>query len=102
VPHLRDSLIVAKVGIRATPEPHLQKTHCGSHPHHYNQNMFKGVTKTESSTLLSKDDRAFLTSFRKSSKRHVNKVTQTRAKAMQELIDAGIYETNGKLSKKYR
>jgi hypothetical protein len=64
--------------------------------------MFKRVTRTESSTLLSKDDRAFLTSFRKSSKRHVNKVTQTRAKAMQELIDAGIYETNGKLSKKYR
>lgn len=64
--------------------------------------MFKRVTKTESTTLLSKDDRAFLTSFRKSSKRYVNKVTRTRASAIQELIDAGIFDTNGKLSKRYR
>jgi hypothetical protein len=64
--------------------------------------MFKRVTKTEGTILLSKDDRAFLTNFRTSSKRHVDKVTQTRAKAMQELIDAGIYEKSGKLSKRYR
>lgn len=70
--------------------------------HSYNNYMFKRVIKPEGTTLLSKDDRAFLTSFRKSSKRYVNKVTRNRESAMQELIDAGIYDANGKLSKRYR
>ena len=64
--------------------------------------MLKRVKKTGGTTLLSKDDRAYLASFRKSSKRHVDKVTKTPALAMKELVDAGIYEKSGKLRKQYR
>lgn len=52
--------------------------------------------------MLSKDDRAYLTEFRASSKSHVDKVTRSRAAAMKELIDAGIYGTDRKLKKQYR
>lgn len=64
--------------------------------------MLKRVKKLGSTTLLSKDDRAYLENFRRYSKRHVDKVTRTPELAMQELVDAGIYEKNGKLSKQYR
>lgn len=64
--------------------------------------MQKRVKKTGEATLLSKDDRAYLARFRKSSKQHVDKVTKTQKLAMKELIDAGIYETSGRLRKQYR
>jgi hypothetical protein len=52
--------------------------------------------------LLTKADRSYLSAFRKSSQKHVNRVTKTPAKALQELIDAGIYSKDGKLDKRYR
>lgn len=64
--------------------------------------MIKRVSRSKSKMLLSRDDRAFLKSFRDSSKRHVAKVTRTRAAAMQELVAAGIYDADGKLNKQYR
>jgi hypothetical protein len=64
--------------------------------------MVKRVAKTGNTTLLSKDDRAYLGAFEKASQRHVKKVTRTRETAMQELIDAGIYGSNRKLKKQYR
>jgi hypothetical protein len=64
--------------------------------------MVKRVAKTGTTTLLSKDDRAYLRAFEKSSQSHVKKVTRTRETAMQELIDAGIYSPNRKLRKQYR
>jgi hypothetical protein len=64
--------------------------------------MVKRVTQTGKITLLSKDDRAYLAKFRKSSKLHVDKVTRTQKLAMKELVDAGIYETNGRMRKQYR
>ena len=64
--------------------------------------MVKRVTKPSSKTLLSKEDRAYLRSFRRTSRTHVEKVTRTRESAMQELIDAGIYGRDGKLRKQYR
>jgi Spy/CpxP family protein refolding chaperone len=60
------------------------------------------VPKTGSITLLTKEDRAHLRAFKKASMRHVKKVTRTRETAMQELIDAGIYDADGKLNKRYR
>jgi len=68
----------------------------------YTKDMVKRVAKSGTTTLLSKDDRAYLTKFRKSSKDHVDKVTRTRAGAMKELIDAGIYGADRKLKKQYR
>ena len=64
--------------------------------------MVKRVTKPSSITLLSREDRAYLRSFRRSSQRHVEKVTRTRESAMQELIDAGIYGADRRLRKQYR
>lgn len=64
--------------------------------------MVKRVAKSGSTTLLTKEDRAYLRSFRETSKSHVEKVTRTRATAMKELVDAGIYGSNRKLRKQYR
>jgi hypothetical protein len=64
--------------------------------------MLKRVTKAGSSILLSKEDRAYLTKFRKSSKKHVDEVTRSKQAAMRELVEAGIYGANGKLKKQYR
>jgi hypothetical protein len=64
--------------------------------------MVKRVAQSGTTTLLSRDDRAYLTKFRNASKIHVDRVTRTRAAAMQELIDAGIYGTDKKLKKQYR
>jgi hypothetical protein len=68
----------------------------------YNQPMVKRVAQSGTTTLLSKDDRAYLSAFEKAAQRHVDKVTRTPEAAMQELIDAGIYGTNRKLKKQYR
>jgi hypothetical protein len=64
--------------------------------------MVKRIAKSGSITLLSKDDRAYLAAFKKSSRAHVREVTKTRESAVQELVDAGIYGANGKLKKQYR
>lgn len=64
--------------------------------------MVKRVAKTGTTTLLSKDDRAFLRAFERAARRHVKKVTRSPEAAMQELIDAGIYTPGGKLRKQYR
>jgi Spy/CpxP family protein refolding chaperone len=64
--------------------------------------MLKRVPKFGQITLLTKDDRAFIAEFRKSSQSHVDKVTQTKESAMKELVDAGIYDRRGKLRKQYR
>jgi len=64
--------------------------------------MLKSAKKTETITLLTKTDRAVIAEFRKSSKLHVDRVTKTRASAMKELVDAGIYDSKGKLRKQYR
>jgi hypothetical protein len=68
----------------------------------YTKNMVKRVAKSGSTTLLTKDDRAYLLAFKQAARRHVKKVTRTRAAAMQELVDAGIYAPSGKLRKQYR
>jgi len=62
--------------------------------------MPKRATKT--AILFTKADRAFIADFRKSSKLHVDKVTRTKASAMKELVNAGIYDSRGKLRKQYR
>lgn len=64
--------------------------------------MVKRSAKTGSISLLSKEDRVFLADFRKAAKNHVDRVVRTRETAMKELIDAGIYGKNGKLTKRYR
>ena len=64
--------------------------------------MQKRATKNGKAILFTKADRAFIAAFRKSSKSHVDKVTRTRESAMKELVDAGIYDTRGKLRKQYR
>ncbi len=64
--------------------------------------MVKRIAKSGSITLLSKDDRASLSTFKRTSQAHVDKVTRTRASAVKELVDAGIYGTDGKLKKQYR
>jgi hypothetical protein len=64
--------------------------------------MVKRVTKPSSPTLLTKEDRAYLRSFKQAARRHVKKVTRSPAAAIQELIDAGIYTPGGKLRKQYR
>ena len=64
--------------------------------------MAKRTNQPGTTTLLSKTDRASLTAFRKSSQAHVKRVTKTPAAALQELVDAGIYDRSGKLRKQYR
>jgi hypothetical protein len=64
--------------------------------------MVKRIAKSGSITLLSKDDRASLAAFERTSQAHVDKVTRTRASAVKELVDAGIYGSDGKLKKQYR
>ena len=62
----------------------------------------KRIASTGTTTLLTKEDRAELKAFAEAAKNHVDKVTRTREAAIQELIDAGIYGKNGKLTKRYR
>ncbi|WP_157477650.1 hypothetical protein [Granulicella tundricola] len=64
--------------------------------------MPKSVKTTAKTGLLTKADRAFIADFSKSSQSHVDKVTRTKALAMKELVDAGIYDVHGKLRKRYR
>lgn len=64
--------------------------------------MLKTAKKAERVILLTKADRAFIADFRKSSKSHVDRVTKTKESAMKELVDAGIYDTKGRLRKQYR
>ena len=64
--------------------------------------MVKRVAKSGSTTLLTKDDRAYLRAFKQAARRHVTKVTRSPEAAMQELVDAGIYTASGKLRKHYR
>ena len=40
--------------------------------------------------------------FRKSSQAHVDLVSKTPQSAFQELVDAGIYDSNGDLNERYR
>jgi len=64
--------------------------------------VMKRIPKTPLGDGLSRADRAYLRAFAKASKSHVDKVTRTKETAMQELIDAGIYGKDGKLTKRYR
>jgi len=64
--------------------------------------VMKRIPKTSLGDGLSKEDRIFLKAFEESSQRHVDKVTRSRKAALQDLIDAGIYGKNGKLTKRYR
>ena len=64
--------------------------------------MMLRVNKFASKTLLSRADRAYLAKIRKTSKLHVKQVTLTPDLAFQELVDAGIYQADGKLAKQYR
>lgn len=64
--------------------------------------MMLSVNKFATKTLLSRADRAYLAEMRKAFKLHVDKVTRTPESALQELVDAGICQPDGKLSKQYR
>ncbi len=64
--------------------------------------MAKRIKTTERIILYTREDRAFIADFEKSSKAHVAKVTRTRESARQELVDAGIYNADGTLHKNYR
>lgn len=64
--------------------------------------MVKRVAKVGTKTLLSRDDRSYLRSFGRASRDHVAKVTLSREAALQELVDAGIYDRHHKLKKYYR
>ena len=64
--------------------------------------MMLRVNKFASKTLLSRADHAYLTEIRKAFKLHVDKVAKTPESALQELVDAGICQPDGKLSKQYR
>jgi hypothetical protein len=64
--------------------------------------MAKREKKTGPLIFFTTDDREFLAEFERSSQDHVNRVTKTKESAMQELVDAGIYDRRGKLCKQYR
>ena len=58
--------------------------------------------KVERVILYTEEDKAMIESFRETSQAHVDSVSKTPQAAFQELVDAGIYDSNGELSEKYR